>query len=71
MHFCYMYVGTAGKTFDVVMEVCGVADVLRDGLKALRPGGVYVLIGLVHPKSSLPFTAEDLIRKCVTLIGGR
>ena len=57
------------QTFDVVIEACGVVDVLREGFTSLRPGGAYILVGLVHPNSALPFTAEDLIRKCATLIG--
>lgn len=56
--------------YDVVIEVCGFAGVLPLGVSLLRPGGVYVLVGLVHPASSLAgVTAEQLIRKNACMIG--
>ena len=56
---------------DLVIECCGVKQVIADGLRALRTGGTYVLVGLVHPDSALGVTAEQLIRKCLTVIGTR
>jgi threonine dehydrogenase-like Zn-dependent dehydrogenase len=56
--------------FDLVIEVCGSPSVLPTGLAMLRPGGVYVLVGCVHPASSLAgLTAEALIRGCAALVG--
>ena len=40
-----------------------------EGIKLLRPGGVYVLAGMVHPDSKLNLTAEQIIRKCITVKG--
>ena len=54
---------------DVVIEVCGVPSVLADGVSYLRPGGFYLLVGMVHPNSQLPITGEQIIRKCLTVKG--
>ena len=54
---------------DVVIEVCGNAQALNEGYRLLRPRGFYYLTGLVHPDSKIPFTAEDVIRKCLTIKG--
>lgn len=60
--------GDAG--FDAVIEVCGVASAVPAAVATLRPGGVAVLVGLVHPDSALAgLTGEALIRRCATLIG--
>jgi len=54
---------------DVVIEVCGSARAVPEGLRWLRPGGHYALAGMVHPESSLSLTGEAIIRKCLTLRG--
>ena len=54
---------------DVVVEVCGSAHAIPEGLRWLRPGGHYALAGMVHPDSALSLTGESLIRKCLTLRG--
>ena len=54
---------------DVVIEVCGVPDVVDEGIRYLRPGGLYIFVGMVHPDSKLNITGETLIRKCLTLKG--
>ena len=38
-------------------------------MKFLRPGGVYVFVGMVHPDSKLDVTGEQIIRKCITVRG--
>jgi putative phosphonate catabolism associated alcohol dehydrogenase len=58
-----------GGRVDAVFEVAGVKELIPEGLALLRPGGFYGLVGLVHPDSALAITAEDLIRKCITLRG--
>ncbi len=35
----------------------------------VKPGGTYVLTGMVHPDSKLDVTAEQIIRKCLTIHG--
>lgn len=52
-----------------MIEVCGSARAVPEGLRWLRPGGHYALAGMVHPESSLSLTGEALIRKCLTLRG--
>ncbi|XP_022095735.1 uncharacterized protein LOC110981969 [Acanthaster planci] len=54
---------------DAVIEVCGVGAAINLGMLLLKPGGTYILAGLVHPDSCLNVTAEDIIRKCLTIKG--
>ncbi|XP_039274227.2 L-threonine 3-dehydrogenase-like [Styela clava] len=54
---------------DTVIEVCGNPDVIQDGYRRLRHGGMLVLVGLVHPNSNLSITGEQIIRKCITIRG--
>jgi len=58
-----------GDGADVVFEVAGVKELIPHGLRLLRPGGEYILVGLVHPDSELGITAEQIIRKCITIRG--
>jgi threonine dehydrogenase-like Zn-dependent dehydrogenase len=54
---------------DAVIEVCGNSDVVQDGIKLLKPGGAYIFAGMVHPKTKLNITGEQIIRKCLTIKG--
>ena len=54
---------------DVVIEVAGKKELVSQGLKLIRPGGTYVLAGLVHPDSALDLTGEQIIRKCLKIVG--
>lgn len=54
---------------DCIIEVCGSPDVIPNGIRLLKPGGAYVFAGMVHPKTALNITGEQLIRKCLTLKG--
>ncbi len=56
-------------TIDVVIEAAGTASVISEGLRLLRPGGHYILVGMVHPDSEFTITGESLIRGCVTMRG--
>ncbi|CAF1336275.1 unnamed protein product [Didymodactylos carnosus] len=49
--------------------VCGSSTVVNDGIRLLKPGGLYLLIGMVHPQSKLEITGEQIIRKCLTIRG--
>ena len=62
-----MAVGLKGA--DLVIEVAGSPGLVAEGMKLLRPGGHYLLAGLVHPDSALNLTGESIIRDCVTLRG--
>jgi alcohol dehydrogenase len=54
---------------DVVLEVCGVPDVIPLGIEMLRVGGTYVLGGVVNPKAMVTIDANQLLRKLLTLRG--
>jgi alcohol dehydrogenase len=54
---------------DVVIEVCGVASAIRDGLAMLRVGGRYVVAGLVTPDSEVTLDAEVIVRRWITIRG--
>ena len=55
--------------FDCVIEACGVSDTVKDGIRLLKPGGAYIFVGMVHPKTSFELTGETIIRKCLTIKG--
>ena len=59
----------AGREVDAVFEVAGVKEVIPQGVRLLRVGGQYILVGLVHPDSELDMTAETIIRKCISITG--
>jgi alcohol dehydrogenase len=54
---------------DVVIEVCGDAGVLPQGIAMLRTGGTYVVAGIVNPASMVTLDANLLLRKQLTLKG--
>lgn len=50
---------TSGWGADIVFEASGVPSVLNDGVRALRPGGCLVLVGM--PPSEVPFDVNAAI----------
>lgn len=54
---------------DAVIEVCGVPEVIPQGLKMLRVGGRYVLGGLVNPDANVTIDANMIVKKWITLRG--
>ena len=54
---------------DVVIEVCGVPDVVTAGLKMLRVGGRYTLGGIVTPDANVTVDANMFVKKWITLKG--
>lgn len=54
---------------DAVIEVCGVPDVIPQGLQMLRTGGRYVLGGLVNPNAAVTIDANVLVKRWITLRG--
>jgi putative phosphonate catabolism associated alcohol dehydrogenase len=54
---------------DAVIEVCGVPDVIPQGLQMLRVGGRYVLGGLVNPNANVTIDANVLVRRWITMRG--
>ena len=57
------------EELDAVFEVAGNADLIPSGIAALRPGGTYIFVGMVHPNTQLELTGEQIIRKCLTIRG--
>lgn len=57
------------NSVDAVFEVSGNKQVLPQGMRALRNGGTYVFVGLVHPDSHMDITAQAIILKCLTVVG--
>ncbi|MFQ5994908.1 MAG: zinc-binding dehydrogenase [Acidiferrobacterales bacterium] len=54
---------------DVVIEVCGIPDVIPVGLQMLRAGGRYTLAGAINPESNITIDASILIKQWITLRG--
>ena len=60
---------TGGHGVDLALEVCGSAQAVGQGVRALRIGGRYLIAGLVSPGSDLGLDGNQLTRKCLTLKG--
>lgn len=54
---------------DVVIEVCGYAEVIPVGLEMLRIGGRYVLGGIVTPDANVTIDANMFVKKWISLRG--
>ena len=54
---------------DAVIEVCGIPDVIPQGLQMLRVGGRYVLGGLVNPDANVTIDANMLVKRWITVRG--
>lgn len=54
---------------DVVLEVCGVPEVVAAGIQMLRIGGRYVLAGFVGPGANINIDAHDLVKKWISIRG--
>ena len=54
---------------DLVVEVCGVPEVIPQGLEMLRIGGRYLTVGLVFPEAIFSLDGYTVITKNITLKG--
>ncbi len=54
---------------DAVFELAGSATLVNEGIAAVRPGGYYAFVGMVHPDTQLDITGEQIVRKCLTVRG--
>ena len=54
---------------DAIIEVCGVPEVIPQGLQMLRVGGRYVLGGLVNPGANVTIDANILVKRWITMRG--
>ena len=60
---------SSGGGVDLIIEVAGAANAVSQGMAVLRPGGMYVWAGMVHPDTALTLTGEDVVKKCVRIRG--
>lgn len=54
---------------DVVIEVCGVPEVIPLGMALVRTGGTYVIAGMVSPNAQVTLDANLILKKMITLRG--
>jgi len=60
---------TDGRGADLALEVSGAASAVSDSLEQIRIGGTSVLVGSVFPAPPVPFEAERIVRRNLTLRG--
>lgn len=60
---------TEERGVDYVIEVAGNPDVISDGVKFLRIGGTYVLLGAIYPGNKFTVDSSDVITKCLNISG--
>jgi len=60
---------TGDRGADYVIEVTGTPKVISDGIKFLRVGGTYILLGAIYPDSNLTIDSSDIITKCLNISG--
>lgn len=54
---------------DAVIEACGDPSAIARGLGWLRPGGRLVVAGTVNPGAMVTLDANEVLRRCATLVG--
>jgi putative phosphonate catabolism associated alcohol dehydrogenase len=60
---------TAGYGVDVAIELTGSPDAVESLIPLTRMGGSVILVGSVFPSRPIPVSAEQLVRRCLTLRG--
>ncbi len=60
---------TGGRGVDVALELSGSGAAIETGLRHLRIGGRAVWAGAVFPAPPIPVTAEDVVRRLLTIRG--
>lgn len=60
---------TDGRGADLILEMSGSAEAIRQGLSLLRIGGQYVFVGAVKPIGTVPLDPEQLVRRMWSLHG--
>ena len=60
---------TGDRGADYAIEVTGTPKVISDGIKFLRVGGTYILLGAIYPDSNLTIDSSDIITKCLNISG--
>ncbi|MEI6408184.1 MAG: zinc-binding dehydrogenase [Bacteroidota bacterium] len=57
------------KPFDVIIEVCGVPEIIEQSLELLGIGGVAVWAGATFPQRNVQVNAEKIVRSLLTIKG--
>lgn len=60
---------TAGHGVDVAVELSGSPAAFEDGLRLIRTGAIYVLVGAVFPSRPVALELEQLVRRHLTIHG--
>ena len=60
---------TENRGADYVIEVAGTPDVINDGIKFLRIGGTYILLGAIYPGNNFTVDSSEIITKCINISG--
>lgn len=60
---------SSGRGVDIAVELSGAPASVAAGLKLLRIGGTYVLIGSVYPADDVPVSAEWVVRRWLNVHG--
>ncbi len=60
---------TGGRGVDLALELSGAAGAIEAGLPLLRIGGRYVLVGAVFPGPPVSVSAEQIVRRWLSIHG--
>ena len=60
---------TETRGVDYVIEVTGNPNVISDGIKFLRIGGSYALLGAIYPGSKITLDSSAILTKCLNISG--
>jgi alcohol dehydrogenase len=60
---------TDGRGVDLAIELSGSDGAIETGLPLLRIGGRYVLVGSVFPAPPVSLSAENVVRRCLSIHG--
>ena len=60
---------TLDRGVDYVIEVTGDSKSIEKGIKYLRIGGSYILLGAIYPGNTFTLDSSEIITKCLQIIG--
>ena len=60
---------TNGNGADYVVEMTGDPKVITQGIKILRIGGKYILLGAIYPENFVTIDSSEIITKCIQIFG--
>jgi alcohol dehydrogenase len=60
---------TENRGADFVIEITGEPSVINQGIKMIRIGGTYILLGAIYPNNHVTLDSSDIITKCLKIVG--